>query len=139
LDVGCGVGALTFELLNLGMSRATGVDASAAYLSAAAEEAARFGRTNAVEFVQGDFLNVAPQLPTATAVTLDRVICCYPAYEPMLRAALKHAERLLALSYPKDEWYVHAGICVENGLRRLKRNPFSSLRSSGGGDAANRR
>jgi 2-polyprenyl-3-methyl-5-hydroxy-6-metoxy-1,4-benzoquinol methylase len=55
LDVGCGIGALTFELLNAGISRATGVDASTAYLAAASDEAARSGRLSAVEFVHGDF------------------------------------------------------------------------------------
>jgi magnesium-protoporphyrin O-methyltransferase len=127
LDVGCGVGALTFELLNLGINRATGVDASTAYLAAAAEEASRSGRANVVEFVHGDFLNVAAQLPSATIVTLDRVICCYPAYEPMLKAALQRAERFLALSYPRDEWYVRAGIGLENTMRRLKHNPFQAF------------
>ena len=127
LDVGCGIGALTFELLNLGINRATGVDASTAYLAAASEEASRSGRMNVVEFVHGDFLNVAAQLPTASIVALDRVICCYPAYEPMLTAALQHAGRFLALSYPKDEWYVRAGIALENGMRRLKGNPFRAF------------
>jgi 2-polyprenyl-3-methyl-5-hydroxy-6-metoxy-1,4-benzoquinol methylase len=127
LDVGCGIGALTIELLNLGISRATGVDASTAYLAAATEEAARSGRMSAVEFVHGDFLNVAARLSTATIVTLDRVICCYPAYEPMLKAALQLAERFLAVSYPKDEWYIRAAIGMENGIRRLKRNSFRAF------------
>ena len=124
LDVGCGIGALTFELLKLGISRATAVDASKPFIAVAVEEAAESGRRNAVEFIHGDFLNVAAQLPPATTVTLDRVICCYPAYNPMLTASLQHAERFLAVSYPRDAWYVRAGIRLENGLRRLKRNPF---------------
>src|SRR5262249_5549611 len=74
LDVGCGIGALTFELLNLGISSAIAVDASNAFLEAATEEAARSSRTNEVQFIQGDFLNVAAQLPAATIVALDRVI-----------------------------------------------------------------
>jgi magnesium-protoporphyrin O-methyltransferase len=124
LDVGCGVGALTFELLSLGIRRAMGIEASTAYIAAASEEATQSGHRDCVEFVHADFLNVAAQLPTATIVTLDRVICCYPAYEPMLKAALQHAERFLALSYPRDEWYVRAGIGLENGIRRLKSNSF---------------
>jgi magnesium-protoporphyrin O-methyltransferase len=127
LDVGCGIGALTFELLNLGISRATGVDASPASLATASAEAARSGRTNAVEFINGDFLDVAARLPPATIVTLDRVICCYPAYEPMLNAALQHAERYFALSYPRDEWYVRMGITLENSLRKWKGNPFRAF------------
>ena len=44
LDVGAGIGALTFELLARGATSAVAVDASAAYLAAAQEEAERRGR-----------------------------------------------------------------------------------------------
>ena len=40
LDIGAGIGALTFELLDRGVSRAILVDASSSYLAAASEEAA---------------------------------------------------------------------------------------------------
>ena len=55
---------------------------------------------------QGDFLDVAPELSVATVVTLDRVICGHSLYERLLKASLKHAERRLALCYPRDVWYV---------------------------------
>jgi 2-polyprenyl-3-methyl-5-hydroxy-6-metoxy-1,4-benzoquinol methylase len=45
LDVGGGVGALSFDLLDRGVARAVVVDASAAYLAVASEEAARRGRS----------------------------------------------------------------------------------------------
>jgi len=124
LDVGSGIAALTFELLNLGIGRATAVDASHAFLAAAADEAARRDRARAVEFIHGDFLDVAAQLPAATIVAMDRVVCCYPSYDPMLRAALQHAERFLALSYPKDAWYIRAVLGLENIVRKWKGNPF---------------
>src|SRR5437016_580785 len=57
LDIGCGVGALTFELLGSGVHHAIGVDASSAYLAAASEEAVRRGRSEALRLVHGDFLN----------------------------------------------------------------------------------
>jgi SAM-dependent methyltransferase len=127
LDVGSGIGGLTFELLERGVTRAIAVDASAAYLAAAAREATRRDRLRAIELVQGDFLEVAPQIPKATVVTLDRVICCYPSYEALLNESLRHAERLFAFSYPRDAWYVHAAIGFENRLRWLKRNPFRAF------------
>jgi hypothetical protein len=55
------------------------------------------------------------------------VVCCYPSYEPLLDAALRHADRCLALSYPRDVWYVRAAIAVENRLRWLVRNPFRTF------------
>jgi magnesium-protoporphyrin O-methyltransferase len=124
LDVGSGVGGLSFELLDRGVERAVAIDASAAYLAAAAQEATRRDRLRAVEFRHGDFVDVASLIPPATIVTMDRVICCYPEFESLLKPALGHAERSFAYSYPRELWYVRAAIAGENGLRKLKADPF---------------
>lgn len=118
LDVGAGVGALTFGLLDRGVRRAVIVEASSFYAAAAADEAARRGRSADIELIRGDFLDVAKNVPLATVVTLDRVICCYPFYERLLTQALRHAERGFAFSYPRDRWYVKAGVRFENAMRR---------------------
>src|SRR5215813_1595820 len=65
LDIGSGIGGLTFELLERGVERATAVDASSAYLAAAAQEATRRDRLQTVEFRQGDFLDVSSTIPPA--------------------------------------------------------------------------
>jgi magnesium-protoporphyrin O-methyltransferase len=127
LDVGSGVGGLTFALLNRGATSAVAVDASTAYVGAARDEAVHRSQANAIRFVHADFVDVAPQLPSASIVTLDRVVCCYPSYEPLLDAASAHAERCLALSYPRDVWYVRLGMALENGQRRLARNDFRTF------------
>jgi SAM-dependent methyltransferase len=127
LDVGSGVGGLTFELLERGIERAIAIDASPANLAAATEEAARRGRTAAVRFVLGDFLDRATEIPVATVVTLDRVVCCYPLYQPLLEEAMRHADRYFALSYPRDIWYVQAAIAFENAMRRTRSNPFRAF------------
>jgi len=59
-------------------------------------------------------------LPAADLVTLDRVVCCFPGYEPMLDEATRHAVRGLAVSYPLDRWFVRAGMWVENARRAHK-------------------
>jgi magnesium-protoporphyrin O-methyltransferase len=127
LDVGTGIGSLAFALITRGITRAVAVDASSAYLDTARHEAERLGRAADIQFVHGDFVSAASQLPTATVVTLDRVICCYPAYEPLLNAALRHADRGLALSYPRDAWHVRLFTAIENGYRRLKRDAFRTF------------
>ena len=127
LDVGAGIGGLTFELLERGVKRAIAVEASAAYLAAAVQEAARRDRLQAVDLVQGDFVDVGSRIPSAAIVTLDRVICCYPAFEPLLTESLQHADRCFAYSYPRDVWYVHAAIALENRARWLKKNPFRAF------------
>lgn len=127
LDVGGGVGALSFELLDRGVARAVVVDASSAYLAVASEEATRRGRSAIIEFVHGDFIRVSDRLTSAAVVTLDRVVCCYPFYEPLLEQALRHAERGFALSYPRDRWYVRIGVWLENARRRWRANPFRTF------------
>ena len=118
LDIGGGVGALTFALFERGVQRAVIVEASSAYLEAAATEVARRGQTDAVHLLRGDFLEVAGHVQPAAIVTLDRVICCYPMYAELLTEALRHAERAFAFSYPRQRWYVRIGVTVENALRR---------------------
>jgi magnesium-protoporphyrin O-methyltransferase len=127
LDVGCGIGALTFGLLGQGMTSAVGVDASTAYLQVAREEAERRSPSHAIRFVHGDFVSVADQLPRADVVTLDRVVCCYPLYESLLNVALRRAERCVALSYPRDVWSARAAVRLENATRVLSRNPFRTF------------
>jgi SAM-dependent methyltransferase len=127
LDIGSGIGSLTFGLLERGVTNAVAVDASSAYNGVARQEAARLGRADAVRFVHADFVSVASELAAATLVTLDRVVCCYPSYESLLNAAVRLAERSLALSYPRDVWYVRFGVMLENAQRRLTKNPFRTV------------
>ena len=127
LDVGAGFGALAFTLLGRGVTNAIAVDASSVYVEAARDEASRQGLANAIRIVQADFVEAADDLPPAGIVALDRVVCCYPSAERLLRAALGRARHCLALSYPRNVWYVEAGLRLDNGLRRLKRNPFRTF------------
>ncbi|HEX2340926.1 MAG TPA: class I SAM-dependent methyltransferase [Vicinamibacterales bacterium] len=127
LDIGGGLGILSLELLDAGFSRAVVVEASSAYLAAASEEATRRGRADVAEFMHGDFLAVAGQLGPSSVVTLDRAVCCYPFYEPFLKQALLLARTGFAMSYPRDRWFVRAGIWLENAMRRRSRNPFRTF------------
>jgi len=124
LDVGAGIGALSFELLAAGFEKALAVDASSAYVAAARDEAARRGRTAMLELVEGDFVTVAPALPVADVVAMNRVVCCYPAAEPLLEAALSRSSGVFAFSYPRDRWYVRAFVTLQNVLRALAGNTY---------------
>jgi tRNA1(Val) A37 N6-methylase TrmN6 len=127
LDVGAGVGGLAFALLDRGAARAIAVDASGAYVEAARDEAVRRGRADEIRFVQADFVEAASHISPTSVVTLDRVVCCYPSCEPLLHAALGRAERCLALSYPRDVWYVRLATVLENCQRWLVRNSFRTF------------
>jgi magnesium-protoporphyrin O-methyltransferase len=81
---------------------------------------------DSASIVQGDLLELAGTLPVADLVTLDRVVCCYPAHEPMLHEAARHAMRALALSYPRDRWFVRSGMWLENA-RRARKSGFRTF------------
>jgi SAM-dependent methyltransferase len=127
LDVGSGIGALTFELLEQGMIAAIGVDLSSAHIAVSSKEATRRGQSQSTRFVLGDFVDVAPQLPRVDIVTLDRVVCCYGDCERLLNESIRHAGRCIALSYPQDLWYVRHWVSLQNVGRRIFANPFRSF------------
>ncbi len=118
LDIGGGVGAIHHVLLERRFVSARHVDASMAYLAAAAREAERLGHGSRVEFVYGDFTAVADRLPAADVVTLDRVVCCDPDYARLLTAAAAHARRAVAFSYPRARWLARALVVCANAMRR---------------------
>jgi magnesium-protoporphyrin O-methyltransferase len=124
LDIGGGVGAIEHELLRAGLGSATGVDASAAYVKAAQEEANRQGHADRVSYYHANFVDIAPELAPADIVTLDRVICCYHDMPGLVGLSVAKAGKLYGLVYPRDTWWLRAGILTANLFLRLARNPF---------------
>ena len=124
LDIGGGIGVVDHELLAAGATSALHVDASAAFASAAAEEATRRGVRDRIEFRQGDFVAIAPEIPPADVVTLDRVICCYANMELLVRESASHAKRLYGFVIPRERWITRMGRFGVNTMFRLMRNQF---------------
>jgi len=106
LDIGGGIGAIHHELLGDVAAHATHVDASAAYLKYATEEATRRGHAEQVQFIHADFTDVAATLPQVDVVTLDRVVCCYPDFRSLLKNASERSTKAIAMTYPREVWYV---------------------------------
>lgn len=124
LDIGGGIGVIHHELLRDVAREATHVDASSAYLKEAKQEAARQGHTERVQFIHADFTDVAPEIPEADIVTLDRVVCCYPDFRRLLKAAAEHSGRAFALTYPREIWYLRIGLKIANFFQKLRKDPF---------------
>jgi magnesium-protoporphyrin O-methyltransferase len=127
VDVGSGIGIVSFELLKNGLEHAVLADASAACLDAARTQARDAGAIDRVTFVPGDFVDTAAAVPTADVVVLDRVVCCYPNWQPLLSAAMSRSQALLALTYPKSRLDVRLWIGVENLIRRVQGNAFRAF------------
>ena len=124
LDIGGGIGAIHHDLLADTAQQATHVDASSAYLKLATEEAQRLGHESRVKFIHADFTDVADELPQVDVVTLDRVICCYPNFRELLKAASSKSRTAIVLTYPRETWWLKAGLAVGNFFQKLRNDPF---------------
>ncbi len=127
LDVGGGIGVIAVELARAGLADVTLADASAAYLEVARRHLASRDTSRPAQFILGDFAVTAGSLPDADIVTLDRVVCCYPDVEALLWGAAARARRVVAFTYPRDTWYVRAGVVVENLWYWLRQDPFRAF------------
>jgi SAM-dependent methyltransferase len=127
LDVGAGIGVISLELLKRGAASATLADASTSYLTAARAEGQALGLTDRLQFVEGDFVDTSTSLQDADIVVMDRSVCCYPDWRPLLAAAARHARQVLALTYPRDRLGVRAVIGLENLRRRWAKNEFRTF------------
>ncbi len=127
LDVGGGIGIISRELAGTGVASATIVEASPAYLEVTRREAGSQYGSRPTQFILRDFALIAGTLPEADVVTLDRVVCCYPDAEALLRQAAGQARQLLAFTYPRDRWYVRTLIVLENLWLRLTGKEFRAF------------
>jgi magnesium-protoporphyrin O-methyltransferase len=120
LDIGGGIGVIDHELLEDGAQRAVLVDASAPTLETARDEARRRSFLDRIEFVEGDFVSRAETVDAADIVTLDRVICCYPDMESLVRLSVSRATRLYGLVLPRDRAIMRWGLWLLNLWFRLR-------------------
>ena len=128
LEVGSGAGGVHYGLLRRGAAASVvAVDASPAYIDAARSVGERLGLAGRVEYVHGDFTAAAEGIGPADAVIMDRVICCYPHLRKLLGASAGKARRFLALSYPRERWWVRIAFGLFNLHLRLKRLKFRTF------------
>jgi len=98
LELGCGLGGLTRETIRRGAARATGIDLSPESIRAATRLAAEEGLTDRVAFSVADGASAA--LDPQDLLVLDKVICCYAAWEDLLENSLGAARRTYAFVAP---------------------------------------
>ncbi|MFQ5950534.1 MAG: class I SAM-dependent methyltransferase [Candidatus Geothermarchaeales archaeon] len=83
LDLGCGVGSFSFEALKRGVSSSVGLDLSPEMIASASKLSEQDGLGGKASFDVGDAAEV--DLPPAEIVVLDKVMCCYPRIDDLLR------------------------------------------------------
>ncbi len=129
LDVGGGVGTIP-RILADRMASGTAVDASSAYLAVARSDAERHGFDGRMTWIEGDFLDVRDQVAEHDAVTLDRVICCYPDMESLVRETAERARRVYVLVFPREGLLNRIAFPLTNLLLRIRGSAFRTFMHS---------
>jgi SAM-dependent methyltransferase len=124
LEIGGGAGGLHLDLLRAGASRAVNLDLSPAYLEAARQTAEKLGLADRVESRLHNLAEQPEGVAEADVVVMNRVICCYPDMERLVRPAAQRARRLLALTFPREAWWTRWGLRLTNGTLWLFRNEY---------------
>jgi 2-polyprenyl-3-methyl-5-hydroxy-6-metoxy-1,4-benzoquinol methylase len=124
LDIGGGLGASQHAMLEKGVIQATQVDASSAYVQAAQAEAIQRELDNRITILQGDFVDLAEDVPPADIVTLDRVICCYDDMQSLVGLSAGKAKKWYGLIFPRDLLLIRVMVPIANFLLSLIGTPF---------------
>jgi 2-polyprenyl-3-methyl-5-hydroxy-6-metoxy-1,4-benzoquinol methylase len=101
LELGCGIGALSLDLLKKGAASVRGLDLSPEMIQLARSLAAETGVTERVSFERGD--GAVADLPNSDVVILDKVLCCYPDATALVDNSSAAARRYYVFSLPNDK------------------------------------
>lgn len=124
LDIGGGIGAISFELFEEGIDRAIHIDASKAYLEVTKAEAKRRKLSDRINHLFGDFTERSNEIEPCDIVTLDRVICCYPDMEKLVRHSAEKAMQYYGAVFPRNKWFVGWGTRAVNLYFKLRGSDF---------------
>ncbi len=128
LDIGGGIGDIQHALLKSGVTFAVDNEASSAYLEACRQEAERLGHPDRIRHIQGNFVDLAQEIPPADIVTLDRVICCYDDMPGLVNLSVQKARKFYGVVYPLDRWWIKLGMSIYYNARYwLKRIPMRNF------------
>ena len=101
LDLGCGAGGLSIELLKHGAQSVVGLDLSPRMISAAAELARATGFESRAKFHEGNAATA--ELPKSDIVVMDKVLCCYSEWRPLLKNAMEASHSMVGFTVPRDQ------------------------------------
>jgi magnesium-protoporphyrin O-methyltransferase len=127
LDIGGGIGVIQHELLQSGARHSINAEASQAYIQATQQEATRQGHADRIRHHHGDFVDLAHTFTPTDIVTLDKVICCYDKWQPLVEHSAALARTFYGIVIPRMNLFSHLSIGWENFSLRVRRHPFRTL------------
>ena len=127
LEVGGGVGAIQLELLKAGVTKTVGVELSSGYEEAAQRLAEAEGFEDRITRRLGDFVEHEHEFEPADIVVMNRVVCCYPWMERMMEAVVNKTGKYLALTFPREKWWMKFVLGLANTFMRLRKCDFRAF------------
>ena len=124
LEVGSGVGYLHQILLEKGAKTAVGIDLAPEMLEEAKNWALEKNLADRTEYIQGDFIELLDQVEPAEVTILDKVVCCYPHAELLVNASTAKTNRVYALTYPRNRWFIRAAVNISAIFLKLVGSDF---------------
>ena len=124
LEVGSGVGHVHQTMLEQGAVSAVGIDLAPEMIKEAEKWAEDRGLTDRVQYLMGDFIHQTDEIEIADVCVMDKVVCCYPDAEGLVKATLAKTAKIYALTYPRDKWYVRLVIGMAALFLKLVRSDF---------------
>lgn len=126
LEVGGGIGAISWHFLEHGAATVTDVDASSGYIETARNYADTRGWSDKCTFVFGDLTEAAHSIPSHDFLSMDKIICCYPDYKVLLETALSKCKQTFIVSYPVDDPVSGFLNRLVNLYMWIRKNPYRS-------------
>jgi SAM-dependent methyltransferase len=131
LDLGCGTGDLALATLASGAERISGIDLAAGAIEQARALAEERGLSACAAFSAGD--GAVVPLARHDIVALNRVLCCYPSVDELLRNSLGAAASIYAYTAPVDTGPVglfnRISVAISNRWFRLRAKKFRGFQA----------
>lgn len=124
LDIGCGTGYLHQSLLLSGAKYSIGVDLSENMLNEAKKLANEQQLENRTEYLLGHYLDLAENIPSSDVTILDKVICCDPDAESLIKTAAIKSKKYIALTYPRTHLLNRLGVFIIAIVMKIFRIEF---------------
>jgi len=126
LEIGSGVGHLHQTLLEQGANSAVGIDLASKMIEEARRWADERELADRTTYVEGDFMEIADSVMDADVTVLDKVVCCYPDADGLVHESLARTNRVYALTYPRNRWYVRTVMGMTAWVMKIMRSDFRS-------------
>jgi len=126
LEIGSGVGYLHQQMIKDGATTAVGIDLSDMMLVEAEKLALSQGLDQQTAYLQGDFLDLIPDIEKADVTILDKVVCCYPDAYSLVHESVRKTNHTYGLTYPRKNLMTKTAEAIMAVIMKIFRSDFRS-------------